>query len=135
MRTADGSIRIPLNVAPPVLEGTSLPRHVAFSTDRIVDLARAARDRGLDFLPIPDNYYDDLVARFDLDAERVSRLHDLGLLYDREGAAEFVHFYTATIGDVFFEIVQRSGGYDGYGAANAPVRLAAQQARTAMALT
>jgi 4-hydroxyphenylpyruvate dioxygenase len=39
-----------------------------------------------------------------------------------------VHFYTATVGEVFFEVVQRHGGYDGYGAANAPVRLAAQRA-------
>ncbi len=132
MRTVDGSVRVPLNVAPPVLEGSSLPRHIAFSTDRILDLAAQARDRGLEFLSVPDNYYDDLVARFDLDTDRVARLRDLGLLYDRDGAAEFVHFYTATIGDVFFEIVQRIGGYDGYGAANAPVRLAAQRARTAL---
>ena len=128
MRTADGSIRVPLNVAPPVLEGSGLPQHVAFSTDRIVDLARAARDRGLEFLPVPDNYYDDLVARFDLAPETVAQLCELGLLYDREGGGEFVHFYTATVGEVFFEVVQRRGGYDGYGAANAPVRLAAQRA-------
>jgi 4-hydroxyphenylpyruvate dioxygenase len=128
MRTADGSIRVPLNVAPPVLENSGLPQHVAFSTDRIVDLARAARDRGLEFLTVSDNYYDDLVARFDLAPETVAQLHELGLLYDREAGGEFVHFYTATLGEVFFEVVQRRGGYDGYGAANAPVRLAAQRA-------
>ena len=126
MRTADGSIRVPLNVAPPVLESSGLPHHVAFSTDRIVDLARAARERGLEFLTVPDNYYDDLVARFDLAPQTVAQLHELGLLYDREARGEFVHFYTATVGEVFFEVVQRNGGYDGYGAANAPVRLAAQ---------
>ena len=65
--------------------GLGLPRHIAFSTDHIVELARDARDRGLAFLPVPDNYYDDLVARFDLDAETVGQLRDLGLLYDREG--------------------------------------------------
>jgi 4-hydroxyphenylpyruvate dioxygenase len=128
MRTADGSIRVPLNVAPPVLESSGLPQHVAFSTDRIVELARAARNRGLEFLSVPDNYYDDLVARFDLAPETVGQLHELGLLYDREAGGEFVHFYTATVGEVFFEVVQRRGGYDGYGAANAPVRLAAQRA-------
>jgi len=131
MRTADGSIRVPLNVAPPVLESSGLPQHVAFSTDRIVDLARAARDRGLEFLSVPDNYYDDLVARFDLAPETVAQLHELGLLYDREAGGEFVHFYTATVGEVFFEVVQRRGGYDGYGAANAPIRLAAQRASRA----
>jgi 4-hydroxyphenylpyruvate dioxygenase len=128
MRTADGSIRVPLNVAPPVLESAGLPQHVAFSTNRIVDLAREALDRGLEFLTVPDNYYDDLVARFDLAPETVAQLRELGLLYDREVGGEFVHFYTATVGEVFFEVVQRRGGYDGYGAANAPVRLAAQHA-------
>jgi 3-dehydroshikimate dehydratase len=132
MRTADGSIRVPLNVAPPVLESSGLPQHVAFSTDRIVDLARAARDRGLEFLTVPDNYYDDLVARFDLAPETVGQLHELGLLYDREAGGEFVHFYTGTVGEVFFEVVERRGGYDGYGAANAPVRLAAQRASRAL---
>ena len=129
MRTPDGAIRLPLNVAPPVLGEAGLPRHVAFTTDRIEELARQARHRGLAFLPIPVNYYDDLVARFDLDADTVGRLRDLGLLYDRDDDGEFVHFYTDTIGGVFFEVVQRSGGYDGYGAANAPTRLAAQRRR------
>jgi 4-hydroxyphenylpyruvate dioxygenase len=80
-------------------------------------------------LPVPANYYADLQARFGLSDERVAGLAELDLLYDRDGAGEFVHFYTRTIGSVFFEVVQRSGGYDGYGAANAPVRLAAQYAR------
>ena len=84
MRTADGSIRVPLNVAPPVLEGSGLPQHVAFSTDRIVDIAREALKRGLEFLTVPDNYYDDLVARFDLAPQTVAQLRELGLLYDRE---------------------------------------------------
>jgi 3-dehydroshikimate dehydratase len=135
MRTADGSIRLPLNLAPPVLESSGLPQHVAFSTDRIADLARTARDRGLEFLTVPDNYYDDLVARFDLVPEAVDQLRELGLLYDREAGGEFVHFYTATVGEVFFEVVQRRDGYDGYGAANAPVRLAAQRASRARLYT
>ncbi|GAA2410632.1 hypothetical protein GCM10010191_19460 [Actinomadura vinacea] len=48
-------------------------------------------------------------------------------MYDQDGTGEFVHFYTATLGRrLFFEIVQRLSGYDGYGAANTPVRMAAQ---------
>ena len=50
------------------------------------------------------------------------------MLYDRDDHGDFTHFYTATVGSVFFEVVQRRGGYDGYGATNAPVRLAAQHA-------
>ncbi|MFE3516069.1 hypothetical protein [Streptomyces sp. NPDC059166] len=46
----------------------------------------------------------------------------------RTSTWEFRHCYTVTTGRVFFELVERTGGYDGYGACNAPVRLAAQHA-------
>ena len=49
-----------------------------------------------------------------------------GLLYDRDEHGEFLRFYTATLGEVFVEVVERRGGYEGFGAPNAPVRLAAQ---------
>ena len=55
------------------------------ASDRIVDLAREARDRGLEFLTVPDNYYDDLVARFDLAPATVAQLHELGLSTTSEG--------------------------------------------------
>ena len=86
-----------------------------------------ARERGLRFLSIPDNYYDDLSARFGLEEATISRLRELDLLYDRDGDGEFVHFYTLTIGELFLEFVERRRGYDGYGVGNAPVRLAAQR--------
>lgn len=127
MRTADGAVRLAMNLAPPT--APLLPRHVAVRVDDAVSVARTARDRGLPFLRIPSNYYDDLDARFGLDPEFVAQLRELDLLYDRDGEGSFVHFYTPTVGDVFFEIVERKDGYDGYGAANAPVRLAAQRAR------
>ena len=62
---------------------------------------------GLQLLPVPDNYYDDLVARFDLDPGRVAELRELSLLYDRDEHGEFVHFYTVTIGELFVEFVER----------------------------
>lgn len=125
MRSTDGRIRLALNLLPAGLV-TALPQHVAFACDDIVAVAERARDRGLRFLPVPDNYYDNLDARFDLDPKFLSTLRALGLLYDRDAGGEFLHFYTATVGQVFFEVVERRGGYDGYGAPNAPVRLAAQ---------
>ena len=88
--------------------------------------ARAARDRGLEFLRIPANYYEDLDARFGLDPDFLATLRELNLLYDRDADGEFLHFYTATVGSVFFEMVERRGAYDGYGAPNAPVRHAVQ---------
>lgn len=124
MSTADGRIRLPLNVAP--ASTTAYPEHVALSCTDIVAVARTARARGMRFLPVPDNYYDDLVARFDLDPATVARLREWQLLYDRDEHGEFWHFYTRRIGRMFFEVVQRGDGYAGYGAPNAPVRLAAQ---------
>ncbi len=53
-------------------------------------------------------------------------MRSLGVLYDAGERGELLHFYTATAGEqLFFEVLERRGGYDGYGAANSPVRLAA----------
>jgi 4-hydroxyphenylpyruvate dioxygenase len=100
-------------------------QHIALASRDIVTTAHRVRDARL---AIPGNYYDDLEARHDLGAERHEQLRELGLLYDRDEYGEFLHFYTAITGRVFVEIVQRIGGYQGYGAVNAPVRLAAQHA-------
>ena len=127
MHNADLSVRLPLNVAPHILDGAGLPQHVAFACDDVIAVARAAAGNGLPFLAVPDNYYDYLSGRFGLAGERVAELKALNLLYDRSPQGEFIHFYTRTVGTVFFEFVQRIGGYDGYGTDNAPVRLAAQR--------
>jgi 4-hydroxyphenylpyruvate dioxygenase len=127
VRSDDGAVRLALNVAPLAFDHPGgFPQHVAFSSPDAMAAARAARERGLRPLPIPANYYDDLLARFDLPVSVVKAMHGLGVLYDRDEDGDFTHFYTLTVGGVFFEVVQRGGGYDGYGAANASVRLAAQ---------
>ena len=130
VRSDDGGVRLALNVAPLAHDRPGgYPQHVAFSSLDAMAAARAARDRGLRPLPIPRNYYDDLAARFALDPGLVDEMESLGVLYDRDGDGDFLHFYTETVGGIFFEVVQRRGGYDGYGAPNAPVRLAAQHLR------
>ena len=129
MQTADRDVRLVLNLAPLIQqEGArkSYQEHIAFAVDDLVATARTARDRGLAFLQIPENYYEDLAARFDLDPGFLATLRELNLLYDRDADGEFLHFYTATVGSVFFEMVERRGNYDGYGAPNAPVRHAVQ---------
>lgn len=149
MRTADGTIRMPLNMVPQVLDvapthnqgseqtvtgnhvqmrRSAYPQHLAFATDDIIGLAQNAATAGLRFLPVPDNYYEDLQARFRLDEEFLHQLQQHHLLYDRDPDGEFLHFYTRTVGTVFFEVVERRSGYNGYGAPNAPVRMAAQYA-------
>jgi 4-hydroxyphenylpyruvate dioxygenase len=134
MASSDGMIRMPLNLAPRSAESSltgGYPEHVALACDDIFVAAATAVSRGLEFLPVPENYYEDLEARFDLDPELLGRLRENNILYDRDDAGEFLHFYTSTIGSVFFEMVERRNDYQGYGAPNAPVRLAAQHRRNA----
>jgi 4-hydroxyphenylpyruvate dioxygenase len=132
LQSPDGGVRVPLNVAPPIVaergREAGLTQHVAFRCRDVVTLAREGRSRGLDVLPIPDNYYDDLAARFALPPDELAQLRSLDLLYDRDASGEYLHFYASAPGRAFFEFVERRGGYAGYGALNAPVRLAAQDA-------
>jgi 4-hydroxyphenylpyruvate dioxygenase len=94
-----------------------------------LDSVELAAPAGVRPLPIPANHYDALSARYDLDPDLAQALRELDVLYERSGDTEFLHFYTATVdGRLFFEVVQRRRGYAGYGAANAPVRTAAQRA-------
>ena len=82
---AAGGVRVALNV--PALAGTlrgqAELQHVAFACADALAAARAMRERGVPLLPIPDNYYDDLAARLDLDPALLEALRELGVLYDR----------------------------------------------------
>jgi 4-hydroxyphenylpyruvate dioxygenase len=129
----DGTVRLALNVQPAAYDGAAPGplQHVAFATDDILAAAAAMRRAGVPLLPVPENYYDDLEARHRLDPGLAGDLRRLGVLYDRDGDGEFLQLFTATVGELFFEVVQRVGGYDGYGARNAPFRLAAQHRRAA----
>jgi 4-hydroxyphenylpyruvate dioxygenase len=125
-RGADGSVRFALSVPVVGSDGVAF-QHVALASDDVLAAAEAMRDRGVPLLAIPDNYYDDLLARTTLDPETVERMRTLGVLYDATSDGELLHVYTEMVGPgLFFEIVERRGGYDGYGAANSPVRVAAQ---------
>ncbi|MCU1517821.1 MAG: sugar phosphate isomerase/epimerase and 4-hydroxyphenylpyruvate protein, partial [Pseudarthrobacter sp.] len=132
MLTADRGVRLVLNLAPLIQQDgapgarRTYQEHIAFAVDDLVATARDCKARGLQFLEIPANYYEDLDARFGLAPDFLATLQELNLLYDRDADGEFLHFYTATVGSVFFEMVERRGNYDGYGAPNAPVRHAVQ---------
>ncbi|THF47756.1 bifunctional sugar phosphate isomerase/epimerase/4-hydroxyphenylpyruvate dioxygenase family protein [Allorhizobium terrae] len=103
-------------------------QHLAFTTDDIFATADALKARGFQALPISRNYYDDLEARFGLDPDFADRLRDNAILYDRDDKGEYFQIYSRTYGEgLFFEIVERRGHYAGYGAPNAPFRIAAQR--------
>jgi 4-hydroxyphenylpyruvate dioxygenase len=101
-------------------------QHIAFLCDNIFAAVADMRKRGAKFLRIPDNYYDDVEAKYGLDAELMAALRNNQILYDREGDGEFFQIYTPSFDErFFFEIVERRN-YQGFGAANAGIRLAAQ---------
>ena len=101
-------------------------QHIAFACTDIFAAVAEMRARGAGFLDIPDNYYDDLEAKYDLDPATLASLRANRILYDREGDGEFFQVYTHVFEErFFFEIVERRN-YQGFGAANAAVRLAAQ---------
>lgn len=100
-------------------------QHLAFKTDDIFATAKALAANGFVSLTISPNYYDDLEARFGLDADFAERLKASNILYDRDEHGEYFQLYSPTYGEgFFFEIVERRG-YRGYGAPNAIFRIAA----------
>ncbi|MEU6524239.1 TIM barrel protein [Streptomyces sp. NPDC046924] len=125
---ADGTVRIVLTVQAAPGDDTVHAQHVAFATDDVVAAARRLREAGVPLLPIPANYYDDLAARHEFADGELETYRELGILHDRDEHGTLRHCYTRTVGRVFFELLQRDGGHRGYGARNAPVRLAAQHA-------
>ncbi len=101
--------------------------HIALSTPDIGRAAAALEASGVPVLPMPDNYYDDLAARWGLGDAALADLQRHAMLYDDDGAGRFWHLYTDEFWErFFFEVVQRTDGYAGFGAANTPVRAAAQ---------
>jgi 4-hydroxyphenylpyruvate dioxygenase len=101
-------------------------QHIAFASADLFATVQQLRDAGLRFVPISDNYYDDLPTRFELDAAFVEQLRAHGILFDRSAQGDYLHAYTEGYegSGFFFELVQRLGGYDGYGAPNASARMA-----------
>ena len=128
----DGAVRIALEVGPTSasLRGRPLASgHVAFRTEDALAAAAAFTAAGGRALEVPENYYADLDARFGLDPAFLDRLRTHRVLYDRdEEGGELLHFFTRALSREFFvEVLERRGGYRGFGVANTPVRLAAQR--------
>lgn len=133
----DGALRLTLNGAEThrTLAGHFLAdsfgsavQHIAFASDDIFASAEAMAARGFQPLPMPGNYYADLTARFDLPEALLARMRAAHVLYDEDAGGAFFQFYSRPQGEgLFFEVVERQGGYAGYGAANAPFRIAAQK--------
>jgi 4-hydroxyphenylpyruvate dioxygenase len=135
LQNRDGSLRLVLNAstASQTLSSRFLSeffgagvQHIAFTCADIFKAVSVMRAAGATFLKIPDNYYDDIDSRFDLDPALLHSMNENAILYDRDDEGEFFQVYTHAFDErFFFEIVERRN-YKGFGAPNAGVRLAAQ---------
>jgi len=101
--------------------GGSGVQHIALQTKDIVKTVAALRKNGLEFLTIPDTYYDMLRGRKDIQIkEDISDLMEQRILCDKEETGYLLQLFTKPIGDrptFFFEFIQREGA-EGFGKGN-----------------
>ncbi|WP_132055471.1 4-hydroxyphenylpyruvate dioxygenase [Pseudocnuella soli] len=87
-------------------------QHVALATNNIVETVTALRSRGVEFLKVPNTYYDDLLDRVGRIDEDLEPLKELGILVDRDDEGYLLQIFSKPVQDrptVFFEIIQRKG--------------------------
>lgn len=87
-------------------------QHLAVATDDIVKTVTEMKNRGVEFLYVPDTYYDDLLDRVGQIEEDLAPLKERGILVDRDDEGYLLQLFTKPQMDrptVFFEIIQRKG--------------------------
>ena len=96
------------------------PQHLALATRDIVGTVAELRRRGVEFLPIPAAYYDEVPGRVPEVAPQIGDLREQGILVDRDDEGYLLQIFTKPIGDrptLFFEIIERHGAR-GFGDGN-----------------
>lgn len=87
-------------------------QHLALATDDIVATVSAMRERGVEFLYVPDTYYDDIIERVGEIDEDIEILKKHGILIDRDEEGYLLQLFTNNVLDrptMFIEIIQRKG--------------------------
>jgi 4-hydroxyphenylpyruvate dioxygenase len=87
-------------------------QHIALATDDIIHTVSELRNRGVEFLVVPDVYYDSLHDRVGEIDEDTQPLKDLNILVDRDDEGYLLQIFTKPVQDrptVFYEIIQRKG--------------------------
>ena len=87
-------------------------QHIAVATDNIVETVTALRSRGVQFLEVPDSYYEDLQHRVGQIDEEIEVLKSLRILVDRDDQGYLLQLFTKPVVDrptIFIEIIQRKG--------------------------
>lgn len=95
-------------------------QHIALLTNDIISTVSKLRENGVEFLTVPEAYYEDLPRRVGKVDEDVARLRELGLLVDRDEEGYLLQIFTQPVEDcptLFYEIIQRKG-CQGFGKGN-----------------
>ncbi len=97
-------------------------QHIAIRTEDIIKTISALRANGIEFLNVPDTYYEAMRKRKDLGLEEdLNSLEKLGILFDKESNGYLLQLFTKPTGDrptFFFEFIQRHGDSQGFGKGN-----------------
>ncbi len=127
----DGYIRLPINE--PSSENSQIQefidefkgpgvQHIALLTSNIIDTVREMRDKGVDFLEVPDTYYEAMPARVGEIQEDLHDVQDVRVLVDRDREDGYLlQLFTKPIFErptLFYEIIQRRGNSVGFGEGN-----------------
>lgn len=87
-------------------------QHIAVATHDIIKTVDTLRKNGVDFLYVPDNYYEDVLDRVGAIDEDLEELKRLNILIDRDDEGYLLQIFTKPVQDrptVFYEIIQRKG--------------------------
>ena len=123
MTNGNGRIKFPINEPAEGLKKSQIEeyldfydgsgcQHIAVATDDIVETVSNMKKRGIEFLTIPDTYYDTLLERVGEIAEDIINLKKHGILVDRDDEGYLLQIFTKPLTDrptLFFEIIQRKG--------------------------
>jgi 4-hydroxyphenylpyruvate dioxygenase len=87
-------------------------QHIAIATDDIIATVGELKSRGVEFLKVPDSYYEEVWGRVGAIKEDVQAIKELNILVDRDDEGYLLQLFSKPIQDrptVFFEIIQRAG--------------------------
>jgi 4-hydroxyphenylpyruvate dioxygenase len=87
-------------------------QHIAIATDDILSTVAELRRRGVEFLYVPDTYYETVMERVGEINEKIEDLQRLNILVDRDEEGYLLQIFTKPVQDrptVFYEIIQREG--------------------------
>ncbi len=123
MSNGDGKIKFPINEPAEGKKKSQIEeflefyngegvQHIAIATDDIIDTIDKLRSRGVEFLRVPQTYYDDLKDRVGEIDEDIDTLAEYGILVDRDDEGYLLQLFTKPLQPrptMFFEIIQRKG--------------------------